>query len=105
MRIKPILVLCLSAGNRSIPASAQDATVAGTVTDSAQAVIPGVHIRSGKPSIQGSTGPILTSQEGAFTITSLPPGRYELIAEHPGFRTHRSSGIVLEIGQTLRADY
>src|SRR5262249_38331711 len=29
--------------------------------------------------------------------------RYELIADHPGFRTHRNSGIELEIGQTLRS--
>ncbi len=80
---------------------AQDATVAGTVTDSAQAFVPGVHIEV----LNVDTGivrTIQTGQEGSFTITNLPPGRYELIAEHPGFRTYRRSGLVLEIGQTVR---
>ena len=45
----------------------------------------------------------MTGQDGGFTVTSLPPGPYELIAEHEGFQRYRATGIVLEIGQTVRS--
>lgn len=45
-----------------------------------------------------------TSPSGDYTITNLNPGSYELVAEMQGFRTYRKTGIVLEVGQILRAD-
>src|SRR5579859_7427971 len=77
---------------------AQMATVTGVVTDSAQAVMPAVAVavRNVDTNI---TRTIQTNKEGYFTITNLPPGKYELIAEKEGFRTYRETGIVLEVGQ------
>src|SRR6266545_2284762 len=79
------------------------ATVTGMVTDSAEAVIPGVLIttRSLNTNITHS---LSSNGEGYFTITSLPPGPYELTASKPGFNTFKETGIVLEVGQTLRRD-
>src|SRR6266446_4985511 len=81
----------------------QMATVTGVVTDSAQAVMPAVAItvRNVDTNI---TRTMQTNQEGYFTITNLPPGNYELVAEKQGFRTYRETGIVLEIGQDMRSD-
>ncbi len=39
-----------------------------------------------------------------YTVTQLPPGPYQLTAVSNGFETYRQTGIVLETGQTLRAD-
>src|SRR5690348_4375018 len=81
----------------------QDASVTGVVTDSFQALIPGVHItvRNVDTDIART---LITDQEGNFTITSLPPGKYSLKAEHAGFQGYERTGIVLELGQTLRAN-
>jgi hypothetical protein len=82
---------------------AQDATVTGIVSDSAGAVVPGVHItiRNVDTNLARTA---LTGPSGDFTIPSLSPGRYDLVAELAGFRQYRKTGIVLEVGQTLRDD-
>jgi len=96
--IFPLLWLGVSAyGQSSL------ATVTGIVTDTAQAVMPGVAV-----SIRNVETNIVrrgqTSDNGDFTITNLSPGIYELKAEMQGFRTYRKAGIVLEVGQVLRND-
>jgi hypothetical protein len=79
------------------------ATVTGVVTDTAQAVMPAVTItiRNVDTNIART---IQTNEDGYFTVTNLPPGSYELVAERRGFRTYRETGIVLEVGQVLRSD-
>jgi hypothetical protein len=79
------------------------ATITGVVTDPAQAVMPVVTIviRNVDTNIART---MQTNADGYFTVTNLPPGSYELIAEKPGFRTYRETGILLEVGQTLRSD-
>ncbi len=79
------------------------ATVTGVVTDTAGAVMPKVTvtIRNVETNIARQ---MLTNDVGDFTITSLLPGSYELMAEISGFRSYRRTGIVLEVGQVLRSD-
>src|SRR5262249_27532294 len=86
-----------------LPAQSDLATVTGIVTDSAQAVAPGVKItiRNVETNIARTMS---TNAEGSFTITNLPPGSYELLAEKAGFRAFHETGIVLEVGQNLRSD-
>ena len=57
------------------------ATMTGIVTDPAGAAAPGVtvNIRNVDTNI---TRTMQTNQEGYFTITNLPPGNYELVAEN-----------------------
>jgi hypothetical protein len=79
------------------------ASVTGVVTDSAQSVMPGVsitirNIQTNEPRS------IVTNAEGYYTVTNLPPGSYELVAEKTGFHAYRQTGIILETGQTLRTD-
>jgi hypothetical protein len=79
------------------------ATITGVVTDAGQGVAPGVSITIRNVDTN-SRRTIETNQEGYFTITNLPPGSYELIAEKEGFHRFRETGIVLETGQELRRD-
>ncbi|HTM51218.1 MAG TPA: carboxypeptidase regulatory-like domain-containing protein [Bryobacteraceae bacterium] len=97
MRI--LLLLCVS----GCSLFAQDATVTGIVTDSAAAVVPGVQIRIRNVDT-GIARTVVTNHEGSYTITTLPPGPYELTAELTGFRGYQKTGIVLEIGMALRDD-
>jgi len=41
-----------------------------------------------------------TSEEGVFYLGALPPGRYTLVVEAPGFKKW-SEGIVLQVGETV----
>src|SRR5690242_4454493 len=79
------------------------ATVTGVVTDSAAAIMPGVSVTI-RNTDTNEPRTILTNPEGIYTITSLPPGPYVLVAEKGGFHSYRETGIVLETGQTLRND-
>ncbi len=51
-----------------------------------------------------STREMRATAEGAYTLTNLTPGEYELTVDHEGFRKHLATGIVLEIGQVMRQD-
>ena len=104
--LRHCLALCLVAALSLAPAlHAQSglATVTGLITDSADAVIPGVVVttRNLNTNISHSMS---SSGDGYFTVTSLSPGPYELTASKPGFNNFRESGIVLQVGQTLRRD-
>src|SRR5690349_7089615 len=81
----------------------QDASVTGIVTDSVNAVMPGVAIKI-RNIDNNITRSVATNHEGNYTITNLPPGHYELTAEMPGFKIYRETAIVLEVGQSLRTD-
>ncbi|HTM51743.1 MAG TPA: TonB-dependent receptor [Bryobacteraceae bacterium] len=83
--------------------AAQDATVTGTVSDTAQAVMPGVRITI-RNIETGIDRTVKTNGSGSFTLTNLAPGKYELKAEMDGFKAYSKTGIVLEIGQSLRDD-
>jgi hypothetical protein len=79
------------------------ATVTGVVVDSTEASIPtvSVTVRNIDTNIARV---ILTDESGAYTVTNLGPGNYELIAEKQGFRKFLQHGIVLQLGQVLRTD-
>src|SRR5580700_3453919 len=77
------------------------ATVTGVITDTQNALIPGVVVTL-RNTDTGENRRAATNQEGYFTFSELQPGPYELNAESPGFSNYRESKIVLETGQTLR---
>ena len=93
----PLVFTCILAGQGDL------ATVTGSVTDSGQAMMPDVKItiRNVDTNISRT---MQTNGEGYFTITNLNAGSYELVAEKEGFHAYRETGIVLQVGQTLRSD-
>ncbi len=82
---------------------AQQASIVGTVTDTSGAVIPGAHVTVQNPA-RGVTRQLVTNSTGAYVAASLPIGTYEVSAEHSGFQRLVRSGIVLQVGATLRVD-
>jgi hypothetical protein len=99
--VRRLLPTLLSLG--ALYAQGELASITGEVTDSAQAIMPGVNItvRNVDTNIVRT---IQTNVEGYFTITNLSPGTYELIAEKQGFHAYHETGIVLATGQELRSD-
>jgi Carboxypeptidase regulatory-like domain/TonB-dependent Receptor Plug Domain/TonB dependent receptor len=74
------------------------ATVSGTVKDETGAVLPGVDFVIGNLDT-GQKRTAVTDGNGFFTVTGLPPGRYETRASLQGFATAVQSGIVLAVAQ------
>ena len=78
-------------------AAQQNATVQGTVVDESRGVLPGVtvtatEINTGRQSIA------VTSEDGRYRLENLPPGRYKLRIELPGFATAEIADIELLVG-------
>ena len=47
---------------------------------------------------------VLTGERGHYHVLGLPPGRYALSVERPGFRTYRHEGITLRIADQAALD-
>ena len=75
----------------------------GIVTDASGAVIPGVAIKVTNQATGVATIVISTSA-GVYTAPLLPQGTYTLTAEAKGFKKFVQTGIVVGVGETVRAD-
>src|SRR5438034_10833778 len=93
--------LCLS-----VPAFAQvaNAVVTGSVTDTQGGILPGVTITVTNAE-SGVVRTIVTEEYGRYRIGGIPPGRYNLTAEFPGFATQEVKGITLTIGLEYTKDF
>ena len=96
----------LAALTLSAPAFAQsaDTAILGTVTESSCAVVPGAKITIQQPAT-GFVRTVLTGNEGLYEFRYLRPGEYTVEAGHPGFRTERRTGMVIEVNQQARIDF
>src|SRR5216117_4522895 len=74
------------------------ATISGFVRDSTGAVIPGTAVTA-KHTETGLTRTVQTSEEGSYTMPSLPVGSYEVTAELSGFKQQVRRGITLVVAQ------
>jgi hypothetical protein len=103
MRIVAVFVLSVCA---AAPAAAQGVgAIAGTVSDSSGAVLPGATVTLA--SEQGTVGgnqEVATDARGAYQFLRLVPGRYRVTATLQGFRPFTQAGIIVNSDQTSRAD-
>jgi hypothetical protein len=93
MMYRLVLSLCLAA---LIYAQDFRAVVSGRVTDTSGAAVPEVRVTA----TNVETGVASTSQSnesGVYTITALPPGRYQLTAEFTGFKRFVRDGLTFEV--------
>src|SRR5262245_13524797 len=80
------LVLLVVAVSASV-ASAQDASIAGTVRDVNGGVLPGVTVVASSPALIEKTRAAVTDGGGQYRITSLVPGVYTVTFTLTGFST------------------
>ncbi len=87
------------------PAMGQEVTagIVGTVTDPSGAPINGAAVRA-RDTERGTVWNTTTSDAGAYTITRLPVGTYEVKVTAPGFETAVHPPFVLVLNQTARVD-
>src|SRR5690348_10042654 len=76
------------------------ASIAGTVTDPTQAVIPNATVTATNTST-GVVNTTKTDSSGHYAFLSLPVGTYLLTVAQPGFQTSQISEITLRVDQQV----
>jgi hypothetical protein len=77
--------------------------ITGSVTDPSGAVIVAATVTATNTGT-GVSKQTQTTTAGDYTIPLLRAGTYSVTVEHPGLKRFIQSGIVLEVGQTIRVD-
>jgi outer membrane receptor protein involved in Fe transport len=100
----PVALLVLLIASTALPLAAQTAQITGRVVDSSGGVITGakVSVRNIETGVARSVD---TNDQGYYAAPLLTRGQYEVIAEMTGFRSARQTGVTLDEGQILRADF
>src|SRR5215831_16819073 len=95
--------LLAGTGAALLRAQVNTSAIAGIVTDESGRVAPGVEIEV----VQAATGltrKTITNDTGEYVLPQLPPGRYELTAQAPGFQKTVVPDITLAIAQREKID-
>jgi hypothetical protein len=99
-----LLALGLVSSSRLNAQGSTSATVLGTVTDSAGAVVPNAAVRV-RNTETDKAQQVATDGQGRFTISDLPVGIYDGQASAPGFQTTVRHGITLTVGAQAVVDF
>src|SRR5687767_3715722 len=78
-------------------------TIQGQVADSTGSVLPGVSIQI-RNQDTGAARQLTTNDQGFYTATFLPVGRYSVTAKLTGFSTVVRDGVDVGLNQTRVAD-
>ena len=101
-RIAVCLGLLCSLTLLPVGASAQTSgTIAGLVTDSSGAVLPGVTVEAASPALIEQVRTVVTDGAGRYNLVDLRPGLYTVTFGLPGFATVIREGLELTTGATL----
>src|SRR5258706_3060508 len=78
-------------------------SISGTVTDQTGAVVPDTTVTALNldTTVQQTTK---TNSNGAYTLTNLPVGRYEIEIIRDGFKPYKRTGLVIDVNAALRED-
>src|ERR1700687_5677969 len=74
-------------------AAAAQSAIAGTVTDTSGAVLPGVTIEAASPVLIERVRTVVPNPDGRYSIVDVRPGLYTVTFSLPGFSTVRRQGI------------
>src|SRR4030095_6048951 len=93
-----VLTCCVCLTTRTI-AQENTAELRGRVVDSQDAGIPGVTILVTNEAT-GIYRQSVSTADGSYFITAIPPGIYTLAAELSGFAKYSRKGVRLDLGRT-----
>ena len=100
MRVVLALLLASSAPAQT---SLVGGALTGTVSDSTGGRIPGVVVTVRETGTHRGRE-VSTDAEGAFRISELPVGTYEVLVSLAGFTPYHHAGVTLPLGGTVRLD-
>lgn len=94
----------LSLGLFSVCSYSQNASLSGTITDPAKAVVPGATVAAIKTDTATELKTI-TNSSGIYLLPQLPPGTYEIQIQKAGFQTTVRNGLELHVGDHSQLDF
>jgi hypothetical protein len=102
--LRYLLLLVLLLAGLPFRASAQNATIVGTVTDPSGSVIANVKvtIRQMETNLANT---FTTNDSGQYVAVDLAIGHYNIKAEASGFKVAEQKGLVLQVGDRTRVDF
>ena len=86
-----------------LSAQSEAATLRGTVRDASQAAVGGASIVLTNLD-QGRSWRAASNVSGAYDIEQIPPGRYSLAIEAPGFKRYEQPNLTLQVNQVAEID-
>ncbi len=101
-----LFLTSLSVFPLAAPAAGQatQATISGIVTDTSNAVLPGVTVIATGPALQVPQVETVTNERGEYRLSPLPTGVYTVTFELNGFQTVKRDGVRLAVGFTATID-
>src|SRR2546428_10610331 len=104
VRFAVLLLVLLMGSSVSALAQVSNAVVTGIVTDEQRGILPGVTITMTNAE-SGVVRSTVTEEYGRYRVGGIPPGRYNVKAELPGFATQEVKDITLTIGLEYTKDF
>lgn len=101
---RPALIFALLAlfvTSQPIAAQFANADLAGVVTDTDGASLPGVTVTA-RNEATGASRTTVTAENGSYAINGLRPGLYAVSYQLEGFQSVERSGVQLRVGQETR---
>src|SRR3989440_6833352 len=102
--LRYLLILFVLFAGLPFHASAQDATIVGTVTDQSGSVMANVKITITNAETNLART-ITTNDSGQYAAVDLRIGHYSVKAEASGFKVAEEKGLVLNVGDRRRVDF
>jgi hypothetical protein len=81
--------------------AAAQSTIAGQVTDTTGAVLPGVSVEASSPALIEKVRTVVSNADGRYSIVDLRPGTYAVSFMLAGFSTVRREGIDVSANVTV----
>ncbi len=91
-----IPVLAMLVGSAPEAVAQNTATISGIVTDATGAVIPGAEVTITREET-GTVTAVSTNEVGSYTAAALELGTYTVEVQSSGFKSFRSTGLVLNV--------
>ena len=98
-----LALMCVAALGIPVQAQVGQGTVAGTVTDTTGAVIPGVHVVAINPAT-GQAIKAVTNSAGIYNLLNLPIATYKITYSKSGFSSVVHTGVAIQVQQTAQMD-
>jgi len=95
-----LVILIIPVG---VSAQVSGGTIAGKVTDSTGALIPGAQVAI-RNTATGVTTNLVANEDGVYRASNLLPGDYEITASAPNFTSFLQKGVTLTVGADLTID-
>jgi hypothetical protein len=82
----------------------QTGALSGVVRDAQGGVLPGVTVNVSGQLLGGAARSVVSTEQGLYSLTGLPPGSYTVAFELTGFTTQTRDGVVVQVNRTTRLD-